>query len=123
MKTDTKTIEPVKSVPAVSAIPLCKEPTLIKVMTISSRIVDQLRIEDDHIESSAIFDFSGKEIIGLASSFLILRDTKTGHLSRIRSFKYTEWRVTQLGGDDWKSRAGEAKAKAELAAMPQLFTV
>lgn len=103
----------------VALVPVIKSPELIKVKTISPKIVEALKWND----MTAKFDWSGQEIIGrLEPSGLLLRHIN-GRISKVGEILYIEARMKNLeeGGTDHKTAV--RMANEEVASFPQIFPV
>lgn len=113
MSTETKTINPVTLAPVIQA------PQLIKVLSISNKVAEQLAWNH-----SDIFQWAEQEIVGrLAASGIITRHKVTGQLSKVGDMVFLKARSEQLMREaDYTFGPAREQANTELAAIPQLFT-
>lgn len=113
----------IKEVKLTARVPVIRDPLLIKVSTISVKVVVQM----PWIPTDANWD--GLEAIGriptaTSTGVTVLRHSKSGHFSRVADGVFLDYRAKQM--EKYEQLAwpqARDKAQAELADMPQLFVV
>ena len=111
-KAGTKSVEPI------GVLSVVKDVAAIKIQTISPKLVDALDYLDGMPDKGTGLGktaFSKVEIVGKLPHYGTLVVIEDGKLYKLRGFSYAEWRT--------KNGATQEQANAELAAMPQLFTL
>jgi hypothetical protein len=111
----------IKEQALVGNLPVIQSPELIKVKTISPKIVEQMPWIG--VNSS---EWLGHEIIGRlpTGGVIVLRHATTGKLSRMADMAYLDTRAKELEAQSLMAwpQASE-QANAELRALPQIFAV
>jgi hypothetical protein len=109
--------------PLAAIVPLCKEPALIRVLTVSPKVVEQLQWTHEIRESYEDF-WAGKEIIGrLVPGGLLVRDPNLNKLFRLGDLLFLQYRSRQFEGAGESHTEAIKQAQAELGAFPQVFAV
>jgi hypothetical protein len=117
MSEDIKEQNPAQLVPVIQAV------ELIKVKTISKKIVDQLSYVHDE---GGKFDWSDQEIVGqLAEGGILLRHARTGKLTKIGRLGYLEHVGKHLEETNkaYTYRTAREAANKAADALPQIFAV
>lgn len=109
----------IKEVQLTARVPVIRAPELIKVRTISPKIVDQM----PWVTTSA--DWTGLEIVGrLPGGVTVVRHSQTGKLSRVADQVYLDKRAKELEQFELMAwPAARDKVQAELDSLPQIFGV
>jgi len=110
----------IKEKPLATLVPVIKSPELIKVKTISPKIVEALPWAHDLYREA--IDWPAHEIVGhLMPSGILLRHKVTGALLKVGDVGYVERRSRDLFAAGDEHDAAIKQANEELAALPQIF--
>lgn len=96
------------------ALPLVQDADLIKVQTVSEKIVEQLTLLDDGVSTPKDLKLEAYEIVGAVGWRLLLR-APNKQLAAIRAFAYQGWLIDNRG-------LNVQESQAVVNNLPQLFT-
>jgi hypothetical protein len=109
------TTEEIKTSAPINGVALVQNPELIRVQTISKKLVEQLQFIDGEAGSKlGRTDFDGCQFIGSVDYCPLVRDEQ-GKLWRLRGIAFIMWQQEKHG-------ATNAEANERLRALPQILT-